>query len=78
MKKRYQVTLHQSYVEEAHRQLARLGLPKPALSAILDDWLGNFLPILTRMADKKSRGEQMSFDEIIGELFVSLGDAMKP
>lgn len=62
MKKRYQVTLTSQHVEEAHRQLSALGLPKSALSAILDDWLGNFLPILTKMADKKRKGEQMTFE----------------
>lgn len=78
MKKRYMMTLTQEHVEGCHAQLKRLGLPKPALSAVIDDWIGNFEPILTKMADKKARGEQMSFEDMMGDLFVSLGKAMKP
>jgi uncharacterized membrane-anchored protein len=78
MKKRYQLTLTPAHVDEMHRHLAVLGLPKSALSAVVDDWLANFVPILSKMADKKRRGEQMTFDEIMGDLFVSIGAAMKP
>lgn len=78
MKKRYQLTLTPATVDEMHRQLAILGLPKSALSAIVDDWLLNFVPILTKMADKKRRGEQLTFDELMGDLFTSIGAAMKP
>lgn len=78
MKKRYQMTLTEANVTEAHKHLAALGLRKDALSAILDDWLGNFLPVLTKMADKKRRGEQITFEEILGDLFTSVGNAMKP
>lgn len=77
MKKRYQMSLTPANVEECHRQLQRLGLRKDALSAIVDDWLANFAPVLVKMADKKARGEQMTFDELMGDLFTSLGNAMK-
>lgn len=78
MKKRYQMSLTPANVEECHRQLQRLGLRKDALSAVVDDWLGNFAPVLAKMADKKSRGEQMTFEEVMSDLFVSIGSAMKP
>lgn len=78
MRKRFLMTFTVENVEECHRQLARLNLPKSALSAVLDDWMGNFVPILTRMADKKAQGQQMTFEEIMSDMFVSLGKAMKP
>ena len=78
MKKRLMMTLTAENMAECQKQLARLGLPKSALSAIVDDWLANFGPLLAKMADKKQRGEQMSFEELLGDLFTSLGNATKP
>jgi len=78
MKKRYMMTLTQSTVEEAHSMLKELGLGKPALSALVDDQLTNFLPVLIKMVDAKRQGKQLTFDEIMGEVFQTIGKAMKP
>lgn len=78
MRKRYLMTFTVENVEECQRQIQRLGLPKSTLSAVLDDWMANFSPVLTRMADKKCKGEHMTFEEIMSDVFVSLGKAMKP
>jgi len=77
MKKRYMLTLTQETVEKIQSDLKAIGLPKPAMSALVDDWLLAFSPTLSKMADRKRRGEQLTFEEVLGDLFNQIGSAMK-
>lgn len=77
MKKRYQLTLTKSTVEQMHKDLQSLGLRKDALSGLVDDWLIKFAPTLHKMAERKLRGEQLTFEEVLGDLFEITAKAMR-
>lgn len=77
MLKRFQITLTKENVEEAHRLLKALGLSKYALSPMMDDQLANMLPVLSKMAEYKQQGKQLGFEEILGTVFQTVGDALQ-
>lgn len=77
MKKRYMLTLTQETVESINAHFKTLRLPPGTLSGLVDDWLDKFEPTLRRMAEKKAKGEQMTFEEVLGDLFADMGQAIK-
>lgn len=77
MKKRYMLTLTQETVEAINTDLRVLRLPPGTLSGLVDDWLEKFAPTLHKMAEKKLKGEQLTFEELLGDLFAEMGQAIK-
>lgn len=77
MKKRYVLTLTQDNFEAMQRDMRALGLVRGSMSALVDDWLLKFAPTLHKMADRKARGEQLTFEEMLGDLFQELGRTIK-
>jgi len=76
-KKRFYLTLTKENTEQMHKNLLSLGLGKNALSGLVDDWLLKFAPTLQKMADKKLSGQQLTFEEILGDLFGELSKTLK-
>lgn len=76
MKKRYYLTLTKENVDAIKRDLTILNLPPSAMSGLLDEWLEKFRPTLHKMAERKLAGKQLSFEELIGDLFVEMGHTM--
>lgn len=77
MRKKFVLTLTQENVELAHQLLKEIGLGKHALSAIIDDQLASFLPVLIKMAEAKRAGKQLSFEEFASQAFEMMGKALK-
>lgn len=77
MKKRYYLTLTKETVEGIRQDMDVLRLPPNALSGLIDEWLEKFQPCIHKMAVRKLSGQQLTFDELIGDLFVDLGQTMK-
>ena len=77
MKKRYMLTLTKETVEAINADLRILRLPPGTMSGMVDEWLEKFAPTLHKMAEKKSKGEQLTFEEVIGDLFSEMGRAIK-
>jgi len=78
MKKRYTFTLPIGVVEQIHVDLKRLGLTPAALSGVITDVLIGFSPVVTRLADKKEKGIQVTFEDVISETLLAAGEAMRP
>lgn len=72
------VTVDKATVVQFKADLKTLKLPPATLSSLVDEWLQGFAPTLRVMAEKKSRGEQMSFDEVIQAMADIVKSAMKP
>lgn len=77
MKKRYMLTLTQETVEAINADLRLLRLPPGTMSGLVDEWLEKFAPTLHKMAEKKVKGEQLTFEEVIGDLFTEMGKVIK-
>lgn len=78
MKKRYQITLTQSVVDQMKEDIQALGLPAPVFSLLIDEAIRSSLaPMLHKMADRKLKGEQLTFQEIIADALELASDAMK-
>jgi hypothetical protein len=59
------------------KDMRELGLVHGAMSALVDDWLLKFAPTLRKMADRKRQGHQLTFEELLGDLFQEMGKAIK-
>lgn len=77
MKKRYMLTLTKDNFEAMQQDMRDLGLVHGAMSALIDDWLIKFAPTLHKMADRKRQGQQLTFEELLGDLFAEMGKSMK-
>lgn len=77
MKKRHQIFLTEENFQSMKDDFKALGLPPSAMSALIDDWLIKFAPTLHKMADRKRKGEQLTFEELLGDLFGEMSKAMK-
>lgn len=77
MQKRYYLTLTKENVEAIHSHLAALRLPKSTMSGLVDEWLQKFEPTLRRMVEKKQRGEQLTFEEVMGDLISELAETVR-
>lgn len=73
MKKRYMLTLTQENFEAMQADIRELGLVHGAMSALVDDWLIKFAPTLRKIADRKRQGLQLTFEELLGDLFQQMG-----
>lgn len=77
-KKRYSVTLTESSVEQMKADIKRLGLPSSMFSGILDEAITMTLgPMMHRMAEKKAKGEQITFEDVISDAFQAAQDALR-
>lgn len=77
MKKRYMLTLTKDNFEAMQKDMRDLGLVHGAMSALIDDWLIKFAPTLHKMADRKRQGQQLTFEELLGDLFSEMGKAIE-
>lgn len=77
MKKRHQIYLTEENFQAMKEDFRTLGLPPSAMSALIDDWLIKFAPTLRKMADRKRQGQQLTFEELLGDLFNGMGRAIK-
>ena len=77
MKKRYVLTLTQDNFEAMQQDFRDLGLVRGAMSALVDDWLLKFAPTLHKMAERKRQGQQLRFEELLGDLFQEMGKSIK-
>lgn len=78
MKKRYQLSLNEETVEQLKADFTVLCLPPATLSNMVNEWLTAFSPVVHKMADKKRRGEQLTFDELAGAIVAEFSNALKP
>jgi len=76
-KTRIAVTVSKSLADQVKADIRTLNLPPATLSNLVNEWLVNFAPVLRQMADKKSKGEQLSFEEVIGNVLETTGRGMK-
>lgn len=76
MKKRFVLTLTQSNFEAMQADFKVLGV-RGGMSALVDDWLIKFAPTLHKMAERKRQGSQLTFEELLGDLFQDLGQSIK-
>ena len=65
-KTRIGVTVTKSVVDQVKQDIKSLGLHPATLSNLVDEWLTEFAPTLNLMAEKKRKGEQLSFEDVIG------------
>lgn len=75
--KRYQVRLSPSHVETIQAHLKELGLPKSTLSALIDDHLLRFGPVLAEMVKRKQSGQPISMEELLSLLLAQMSEALK-
>jgi len=66
MKKRYFVSLDKELVDQFKADLDSLKLPPQTFSNLINEWVENFAPALHQMAEKKRKGEQLTFEEVMG------------
>ena len=66
MKKRYFVSLDQEITDQFKADLESLNLPPATFSNLVNEWIESFAPSVHQMAEKKRKGEQLSFEEIMG------------
>jgi len=78
MKKRYFLSLDQEQTEQFKADLEALSLPPATFSNLVNEWIGNFSPSLHLMAEKKRKGEQLTFEEIMGTFLETSGKRMQP
>lgn len=77
-KTRIAVTVNKDTALQIKSDLKLLKLPPATLSSMVDEWLQAFAPTLHKMAEKKVRGEQMSFNDVIEMMADSMRSALKP
>ena len=77
MKKRYFVSLEQELTDQFKADLETLNLPKGTFSNLMNEWLSNFAPVLRQLADRKLKGSQLSFNEIMGTVVEEMGKSLK-
>lgn len=64
MKKRYLLSLDQDVIDGIKEDFRILRLPPATLSNIINEQMTAFAPIVHKMAEKKRKGEQVTFEEI--------------
>lgn len=77
MKKRYFVSLDQEMVEQFKADLETLNLPPATFSNLVNEWLVNFSPVMRQLAESKSKGIQMSFNDVMGTVIEEMGRSVK-
>ena len=70
-------TVDKAIAEQVKADIKALNLPPATLSNLVDEWLTSFAPVLHHLAEKKRRGEQLSFDEVMGTVIEGMGRSLK-
>lgn len=77
-KTRIALTVNKAVVDQFRADLKTLNLHPAMMSNLVDEWLTAFGPVLHNLAQKKQRGEQITFDEVVGTIMEEMGKAMRP
>lgn len=77
-KTRIAITVDKATADQYRADLKALKLPPATMSGLIDQWMQAFAPTLHVMAERKLRGEQMTFEEVIDTMADSVKAAMKP
>ena len=69
---RIAVTVNKQVATQIKADLKSLNLPPQTLSNLVDEWLTAFAPAINQMAEKKRKGEQLTFDEVAGTILAGM------